>query len=239
MTIYEDVSCTSFLNSKVAKKIQPYLLPLEHPFNKELDTLFSQYRVTHDLKEAVRAGFILLAEMPRSKICVARHPKFPEVIFKMYFDSQKYGREKKPCWKYLAYRCKIARKIQKKIEEKGIKHFVVPDKWLYPIPPGPKAYGKYAQPVILIETDMKVYDKKSSKEAWKTVVTEEHLRELYSVLKHGYGATSVYDNIPYTKKGVFAFVDTERPHVPLPKKLKRICRYLSSEMSDYWIELTH
>ena len=46
------------------------------------------------------------------------------------------------------------------------------------------------------------------------------------------------DNIPFTKDGKMAFIDTEHHHL-WPVDYYRLERYLSPEMKTYWKNLTH
>ena len=86
------------------------------------------------------------------------------------------------------------------------------------------------QPVVLICTEIDLVSVEESREAWRTVVTKEHLDELYTILKGGCGSWRLGSNVPYTKQGTFAFTDTERP----PHKLSKVEKYFSPKMVRYW-----
>ncbi len=174
--------------------------------------------------------------MPGSFVTVARHPAIPGYVFKLYLDSEQRNKDGIPNCEWLTRRCIGAETIRKLIHKKKVRHFTIPDKWLYVLPlqtiktPNP-------QPVIVIETDMELESEEITKLAWKTYVTPQHLKELYTILKPGYGTIGLVRNIPYTKNGKFAFTDTE---YPLRKhKLRKVKPYLSEEMQQYWIDLTH
>lgn len=126
-----------------------------------------------------------------------------------------------------------AEKVRNLIEEKKIKFFTVPDKWIYPLPEFPKPIKiKQSQLVVLVVTDMNLVSKFETREAWKSIITQEHLDELYCILSHGHGSSGLVRNVPYTKNGTFAFVDTEKPN-KLPKYDKAKV-FFSKEMQEYW-----
>ncbi|GEM_PF-2058784 len=227
------------LTEKMQVTIAPYLLPVNHPIMETVDAIFSQGRVTQNQQTLVDAGFEIIAgPMPRSFIIVARHPAVPGYVFKIYLDSEERCRDGLPHWKSLAYRCAGAYGIRKIIEREKIRHFSVPDKWLYLLPPLPFEEGKDPETVILIATDMELESYEVTKDMWRTIVTKEHLDELHAILKHGFGGrgTLVLSvNVPFTKRGKFAFTDTESHKAEL--KLKGIKKYLSKEMQQYWFSL--
>jgi hypothetical protein len=216
--------------------MSPYLLPLDHPVKPSLDALFSASRVTENEASLLQAGFQIIASMPGSFVIVARHPSVPGYIFKLYLDSEKRHKEETPNCEWLARRCIGAKMIRNLITKKKLSHFTVPDKWLYVLPIPEKAIPDL-QPVIVVATDMELVEDAESERAWATLITTEHLDELYTILKKGYGSIRVCANIPYTKKGTFAFIDTEYPVRLL--KLKRVTRYLPEEMQPYWERITH
>lgn len=228
------VSQNPFLSERMGHLIAPYLLPSDHPMKARLDSIFSQTGVLENERTFADAGFSIIAgPMPFSFVVVARHSEIPGYVFKLYLDSDSRRRKKIPHWMWLLRRCVGARGIKKIIEQKKIRHFSVPDKWLYLLPALP--FSSHPQPVILMETDMQPESRQVNRQKWKTVVTREHLDELYSILKEGHGGhgTGFLDNnVPFTRSGKFAFTDTEDPQAKL--KLQHIKTYLSHEMAEYW-----
>lgn len=229
------------LTERMQVTIAPYLLPLDHPMKATLDLIFSQARVTESETALTDAGFEIIAgPMKRSYIFVVRHPEIPGYVFKLYLDSEKRFRKEVPHWLSLARRCAGAFGIRKIIERENICHFLVPDKWLYIFPVYPHSNELDPEPILLMETDMEPENLEVSAHMWNTVITPQHLDELYAILRHGYGgsgALSLFGNVPFTKKGKFAFIDTEKPKAHLP--LKYIRKYLSKDMEIYWDSLIH
>lgn len=221
-------------------KIAPYLLPANHPMKEKLDALFSRSRALENERTFIDAGFEVISG-PRiySFVIVARHPEVPGYVFKLYLDSETRMRNGIPHWKWLLQRCAGAEAIRKLIKRKNIRHFSVPDKWLYVLPTYPFSSAAHPELIVLLETDMELESKEMSRQMWKTGITHKHLNELYAIFKHGYGGTGVVKlpaNVPYTKNGKFAFTDTEDP--PAKLKLSYIKKYLSKEMQRYWERLT-
>jgi len=236
---YPNLNNNPLLPDEIRPSILPYLLPIDHPMKAKLDTIFSWSRVTENEKTLVDAGFTIIAgPMPMSYIIVARHPAVPGYVFKLFLDSETRCRYDIPHWRWLANRCGQARKIRKVIEHKKIRHFTVADKWLYILPVHPYSNAVNPDPVILLATDLEPESAEVSERMWKTVVTHKHLDELYAILKHGYGGHDTFClpvNVPYTKQGKFAFIDTEKPQNS--PQLKRVKKYISKDMRDYWEKL--
>ena len=224
---YPNFDNNPFLTNEMKKMIAPHLLPLDHPARLMLDLIFSKSRVIKDEQSLVNAGFSIIAIQDKSSMVVARHPLVPGFVFKIYRDSEPSGRKGTPGWECLTIRCKNAKKVKKIINKQGLKHFTVPDKWLYILPP-----KKNKQPVILIATDMEIESRRNTKKAWKTVASCEHLDELYSILNSGYGSCFLVNNIPFTKNNTFALVDLEKPKRKFNMEKVESC--FSEEMQNYW-----
>src|SRR5581483_9957717 len=227
------------LDKGMQSKIAPYLLPANHPMKEKLDMLFSRSRALENEKAFIDAGFEVISG-PRvySFVIVARHPEVPGYVFKLYLDSETRMRNGIPHWEWLVQRCAGAESIRKLTKRKNIRHFSVPDKWLYVLPAYPFSSAVHPELIVLMETDMELESKEVSRQMWKTGITRKHLDELYAIFKHGYGGPGVVKlpaNVPYTKNGKFAFTDTEDP--PADLKLKYIKKYLSKEMQRYWERL--
>jgi len=236
---YPNFNDNPYLTPRLQATIAPYLLPLDHPMKASLDSIFSRSRVIENERSLIDAGFSIIAgPMHLSFIIVARHPEIPGYVFKIYLDSEKRCRKEIPHWQWLARRCAGAFGIRQIIERKKIHYFSVPDKWLYLLPVYPYSTATSPQPVILMETDMEPESYEVTQQMWKTAITHKHLDELYAILKHGHGGNGtifLYENIPFTKKGKFAFTDTEDPRAQL--ELKHIKKYLSKDMQRYWESL--
>ena len=206
-----------YLDGEMRTRIIPYLLPLDHPAKTTLDFIFSQSRVLENEKSLLDAGFNVIAgPRPISYAIIAKHPSIPGFVFKLYLDCETRSRKKTPHWVWLTQRCAGARGIKKVIKRNNIRLFTVADKWLYVVPPHPAPSGPNPQHLILVATDMEPESVETSMVMWKTAITSKYLDELYLILKSGYGGQGVLSlpcNVPYTKQGKFAFIDTEDPRI--------------------------
>lgn len=232
---YPNLNGNPLLTKEMKKMIVPHLLPLDHHVMPILDQIFSEPRVLKNEQSLRNAGFSIIAIQAKSSMVVARHPLVPGFVFKIYRDSEPTGRKGMPGWECLAIRCKNAKKVKKIIDKNCLIHFTVPDKWLYLLPITHSK--KNHQPVILLATDMEIESRKNTKQAWKTLITPEHLDELYIILKEGYGSCFLINNMPLTKHGTFAFVDLEKPKRKL--NMDKVGTYFSRDMRLYWHTLTN
>lgn len=234
-TTYPNFDDNFHLTNEMRNQMRRYLLPLSHPLKKSVDALFSQSRVTTDKETLERAGFNWICTTVATFLEIVKHPTVPGYLFKIHLDSEPHTKNKIPPWKWLVFRCEGAEKIRNIIQKKNMKYFAVPNKWLYPLPIKPSPLIKESQPVVLMVTDMNIVSVEETELAWRTKVTKAHLNELYTILCGGYGSTMLDANIPYTKSGKFAFIDTEYPKRKL--NFATVRRFLSDEMREYWDSL--
>jgi hypothetical protein len=224
-----------YISVDARNRMKPYLLPLRHPMRAILDDLCLKTRITMDEKNFHQAGFQTIVKRPRSYIHVASHPKMKGYLVKAYLDNDLNEKHHKPSWEWLVRRCEGAEKIKNIIKKRRIKHFVVARKWIYCFPPDPSPphdprYTRHL--ALLVVTNMNLTTKKLNLHAWLHYISEEHLDELYAIISRAKGSSYRPDNIAYTRKKKFAFIDTEYP--TKGPDYKRIRRYLSPEMRDYW-----
>lgn len=213
----------------------PYLLPQEHSLRPILDKIFSKTNVIANDQTFQKAGFKTLFQKGASYIRVATHPLVKGYIFKLYLDSEQRYRhlDQYTAQDWLIRRCIGASQIKELIKKHNIKNFVAPDKWLYEIPADPSR--KEQRTFVLLATYLPITSSKESSKAWKAKITKDHLDELYIFIKEGRGSGALALNVPYTRQGTFAFIDTEYPDRELMHK--PIERHFSKNMQKYWIDL--
>lgn len=235
---YSNFDGNPYLTNNMRKRIKPYLMPVNFIEKGLLDAMFTKSRVIETETSFLAAGFEILFRQPYSFVRVARHPAFPGYIFKVYLDSELRKKGNKAGWDWLTCRCEGAENVRNLIKQKNLIYFSVPDKWIYPLPvhPSPKdELKKSRQPIILVVTDMELVEHEESIDAWKNKITRAHLKELYCILSHGFASSHLIWNIPYSKSGKFACIDTENPKKQ--PEYKEVKNYLSEEMCLYWDEL--
>jgi hypothetical protein len=227
----------SLLNKKIRKEITPYLLPRDLPITPAVDQIFSFSRPTFNAVTLIQAGFNILHNQPRSFIIVANHPAVPGMLFKVYLDIDVRLKKNLAGWQWFVRRCAGAEMIKKVIAKKKIKHFKVPAKYIYVLPPTtiPQSLGIDPKLAVLIVEDMHLVDESFNYAAWKLLITPEILDELYIIISRANGSSYRPDNIPFTQSGHFAFIDTEYPQQN--PDFNSIRPYLSVEMYQYWDKL--
>jgi hypothetical protein len=227
-----------YVSAQARQAMSPYLLPFKHPMRLMLDAIFLKARVTTDEDTFYRAGFEIIAQGPRSYICVAKHNKMPGYLVKAYLDTELKEKFDRKSWQWLVRRCQGASKIRHIIQSRHIRYFIVPDKWIYclpaePSPPNDSAHTRHL--AVLLVSDMNLTSEKRNYYAWSHDITKRHLDELYEIISRAKGSSYRPDNIAYTKNGKFAFIDTEYP--TKGPDFKSIRKYLNSEMRQYWDQL--
>ncbi len=216
------------------RQMEEFLLPEDHPCKPYMDILFQNRTILKNLDNFELAGFQILYRQTRSKIKVAKHRLMPGYLVKVILDDELELKRNIPEWFWFTQRCIGAKKIRNSIDTHGFTLFAVPKKWIYPLPwhNAPTRLGYMPKAIVLLVEDMRLYSHADSKIAWKVKMTKKHLDELYVILTEAGGASYRTDNIVYSQRGLFAFIDTEYPDIPAD--LSRIKRHLTEEMGNYW-----
>lgn len=214
---------TNLSQADLAKDARRHSLTIDHPFHEALDHIFASSKTLDSERDLVKAGFTII-QLRDPMFVIAKHPALPGHLVKVHLHSSSRSTESR--WKNLVRRCNAAERLRKLIQKENLRYFTVPDKWIYTTP-------TRSQDPVLIVTRMNIVSEEKSKYAWKNYVQRDHLKELYCIIKHNCGSSKLEENVPYTKEGVFACVDTEKS----PQGHRSVKRYLSKKMRDYWDEL--
>lgn len=216
--------------------VQPYLLPSNHPLKSKLDQIFSGFRATTDANSMKFAGFETLDTWKWDKVFVARHPQLKGFLIKAYLDDHLYMDDKS-----LVNRIVGAENLRSAIKAFGYQsYFKVPRKWLYPLPDFPGALpGLRRKNFILIVEDMDLVTKEKNEQLYRKSADTKLLHALFNLMNTLGLDDSIYiKNIPFSKNGKIAFVDTER-HGLWPIPFEKLTPMLSPKMKEYWKQLTH
>jgi hypothetical protein len=217
------------------KTMTSYVLPCDHPAERLLERLFCHSNVIENEAAFLATGFEIQRKQRRSLMRVATHPMLAGYVFKVFFvDERECEREKSRGWKGFVARCNRAERIRRVIQEQRIQHFKVPGKWLFHAPHH-SSCGPDDQPTILVAEFQDLSSKEESDHAWLHSVTESHLDELYAIINRAGGTSYRPNNIPLTRQGRFAFIDTE--HSTDRHDYESIAPYLSCQMRGYWSNL--
>ena len=217
------------------RPLKQHTLPANHPGKSALDAIFLSGRATKNASTFRACGFVTLFRQSRSFIRVARHPSLPGYLLKVYLDSEQRQKRKRAGWEWLLRRCEGAEKIRQILVKNRIKYFQVPEKWLYPLPSHCESTSS-KQPFVLLVEDMHLVSREKNNLAWKSLITKEHLDELYLIITRAGGSSYRPANIWLTRHGKFAFIDTEYPAQKCD--YNSISSSLSPEMRNYWEYLT-
>jgi hypothetical protein len=161
----------------------------------------------------------------------AKHKKLPDVLVKIFPDDEPMD-ELRQFMKRITG-ASIARSIVSDYSFEWV--FKVPRKWIYILPQEPLATGPYPKSLVLIVEDMEVLPKSENYPKWKSsAMTKAKLDAVYILLTvGGFNDLPLAFNIPFSKDGLIAIVDTEDYHKwPIP--YDRLKKYLSDKMIDYW-----
>ena len=208
----------------------PYMISKEHPFQRALDSIFTEENVLQDSESFARAGFVTLDKRVHNNMRVAKHEAFPGYLFKLFLDSESPLEKRRSHNANFIRRCFFADYIRQLIRKGAITLFTVPDKWLYELPFS-RREGKSR--LILIATEMHLVSYEETRNAWKTCITPQHLQELFLIKQCIPLSQTILENIPYTQEGTFAVIDTENRTYHTAK----LSQYFSDEMRSYWEEL--
>lgn len=227
-------------SKEVLQEVAPYLIPENHPIKASLDNLFQSSRVILNLKSLRKAGFSKTKPRKFTKLLVTKHPDFPGYVFKLYLDAQRYYKNV-PEHRLWIQRIQGAKRIREEIAKRGWEgSFVVPTKWIYALPENPKIKKGYVlKHFILVEDDMDLYSDKENARLWASdFVSEEKLLQLFEILETiGLHDCVKPDNIPFTKSGKIAFIDTQTFGKEVP--YRRLKPHLSKTNGRFWKALTH
>lgn len=226
-------------SERVSNHINSYLLPENHPVKQQLDLLFSNSEVLINTETMRNAGFIDPKPRKWTHLIVTRHPDFPGYVFKVYTDQQEYHKGM-PEHHWWIIRIMGAEKIRKYVEENDLEHFFkVPHKWIYSLPPATSQNAMFLKKhFILIEEDMEIYEDAVNENLWRSeAITKDFLFSLYCVLEsQGLRDCAKPENIPFSRDGRVAFVDTQT-WKEWPVSYKKLTPYLSPSMQRHWKDI--
>jgi hypothetical protein len=226
-----------FVSEDIWGKVQPYLLPLDHPAKSFLDKVCSKRRILESDDALKKAGFLFRPNSTRTGMIVARHMEMWGYLIKTHLDTKDVQNRDASIW---MHRVDGANLIRECIKAHGYEHLLkTPRKWLYPVPPDSTS-GRYRQNFMLVVEDMHILEHSKNKDAFKKKMNIEKMDALVTVMKECRLNDCVYVfNIPFSHDGRIAFVDTEHFNIKSrPIKFFKLTPYFSSKMQKHWKKLT-
>ena len=225
------------VSPEVWEKTAPYFLPDDHPAKPFLDQIFSSQRITLSRETALQAGFFL-TDHQGQQTTVMRHPGIPNYIIKVYFDNELAETKELEHW---IKRIEGAKAVQAAIvKRKYGSLFVVPQKWIYPLPADPSlpAEGNYLRKnFVLIAEHMPLMGGPENKWRYRMEISRSKLRKLFNIVTDAGMYDSVRpSNVPWTYNKQIAFVDTEVYH-QWPVDYHPMLEFINRDMKRYWQSL--
>ena len=207
----------------------------------DLDRLFHRWPDFESAKDWRQAGFEILRDK-EDKILVLSHKSAKRYLFKKY-GSDDWRSPREQLEKYQS-RVTWAALLRSHIINNGLRHVVVPQKWLCTLPAESGSKGK--SPHVVVVERHRILDADESAACYRRIDAEV-VRELCTILFAFRGLDFKIRNVPFTRDGKIAFIDTESLK-PSSKKLRtrKNCyqKYIDTMLSkhrrlaeDVWNEL--
>lgn len=220
-------------DSDIDSRVQPYLLPLSHWSHDVLDHIFSVKGVLKSIHRMKNAGFEILCYRQGRGLIVARHPSLKGFLVKAYLDIDHH-----PEWTKWVRRTRGSALLKNIIKENKTfkRYFRVPKKWIYRIPEkfrGRSQGENSPKEYILLVEDMNLVDKETNSLLYRNALSYKAMDSLFVVLEKSGFSDSHPGNIPFTKEGKIAFIDTEfTGHWPVHPEW--ISKMFTGRKLDYW-----
>lgn len=189
------------------------------PRTLDLSPLFRDPRMFASRAAWRAAGFDVPDRSDPNKVMVGRHAAVKGYLFKRYHP----GSSKDAHTENYQRRIAGAQKVTELIAKHSLRGVIAPEKWLYELP---REFGRAEHVLIVEELPLKTDD--GTKRAYADI-SEDTLHALCVVLHAFPGLDSIAKNLPFTKDGQVAFIDTEHWERHRDRKLKlHIGSHLSS-----------
>lgn len=168
------------------------------PIHSALADLFTDEKMFDSYDRFADAGFDLVDHNPR-KIMSGSHKRAPGYLFKKY-NNDRSGEEQ---LRNYMLRIEGARRLRSFITDQRFTATIAPRKWLYELP------SDFPERYLVIAEKLDLASKAATKSSYESM-GEGQVRELATILYYFRGLSSTASNLPFTKDGKIAFVDTER-----------------------------
>ncbi len=212
-------------------------LQKKHPLHNTLSTLFNDPTIAASRPLLEKAGFRLYAHNHRG-IVIAEHPHLKGYLLKFFINDvpqilQRHNLEE---------RVAGSRALRSYIRAHTLTKIVVPQKWLFTLTDG--------TPILVVEKIDIIESSDALVRAYRSI-DPSLLDELCQVVKQFRGLDSVLKNMPFTKEGKIAFIDTEKwksqrsgfLHYVRPllndKQKQVVARYYEDAIDRYLLPDTH
>jgi len=195
-----------------------------------LDLLFQDPAMFDSPNNWRMAGFEVYGEGHPSSIMVASHVSTPTLLFKKYSKSVSMRKQ----LDNYRQRIKGADKLRTLITGQRLSRLIVPQKRLYELT---AAFSHKGLPsYVLVVDKLDLLKPFASKQQYREL-DKDGLRQLCTALHKFEGLDSGVRNIPFTRSGQIAFIDTERWDEDKEICLKHVSKYLSDKQRRFAAKL--
>jgi len=223
--------------------VAPYLIPEDHPVKPILDEIFS-VRASETLTSLRKAGFMNLQPRKRGLI-VTEHPSLPGYIIKVYCDysGHSYNQFTKSYQmqdEHLEFVGRLEKRnlIESIIDHYGFEEFILPKKWIYPIPTEVNPLHNHTRIkkfYLIVAEKLDILDPFETREIWKQV-DQDYIHKFFLVYRDARLQDVGSANQCFTPSGHLAFIDTKDWSEETFKPLKSPY-FLPYEHKMYWNQL--
>lgn len=183
------------------------LLPLELastratlPIFSKVRDLFTDPKMFKSFGRFADEGFDLV-DHSEHKMMSGSHKRAKGYLFKKY-NNDKPGKDQ---LRNYMHRIEGSRMLRSFIAARGFTRVTSPRKWIYELP------ASFPERYLLIAEKMDLVDRADTENAYARI-SKQQTHELATVLYYFRGLNSWLANLPFTKDGQIAFIDTERWH---------------------------
>lgn len=223
--------CLPFIMHPIVRWLtRPYMLPQYHPAKGALDVIAANPDVFKSRPSLAQAGWTLLDLSDQIRpwtIMVASRPEIEGFVVKTYSTEYKDPTYDVALYRYVR-RIRNVRKLLAYLEDHKCTFVTAPHKWLYRIPKT-NIYLLIAEKMDIIPGSI---EEGEVLERFKSI-TKEQLEELARVMIDVKGCDATLQNIPLTRDGKMAFLDTDHQGFYPDAWERRIIPSLSPDMQKY------
>lgn len=219
------------ISKKIWDQVEPYFLSKKIKIKKKLDTLFLGLNQNFSKENLIQNGFTFCIDH-HLHIHALKHPSVQGYIIKLIPSSDKKSID----WEQWIKRIKGAKIIKNEIKrQKYDRIMVVPKKWIYPFPKNVVSNDEINPHYFaLIATDMNILDVSKNHHWFRSKTTQMHLEAIFTMATLiGLADSCKVANIPWTKDGKLAYVDTES-YYQWPINYHLLLEFLSSKNKQIW-----
>lgn len=218
---------------KLKFEFNDYFLPKGHPLHPQLNKIFEDkdFSIFNSPQDLRLAGFLVLERVHRG-LMVAAHPDIPKFLFKKFQNDV----DQESQLRNFQNRIQGARNLLNFIKKNRLNHIVTPKKWLYLLPKRFSSEEKKRAYLLIVEKiDICPGGNEENDEVAQCYrrMNFEILKELCTVVYYFRGLDSKLHNMPFTRQGQIAFIDTERWSWKREGYLKQAIPFLNHERREY------